>query len=297
MSARILALAVVFSAAPTWAQAPPPLPLTEQRYQFLLLDTHQIIEGAITRNGDGDYVHGKTVYPAKRVLVADDSRARVRDHLDRLAQERVVAPVAGEQPGYNRLAQRAFAARIQPILANQCASCHANPEHAGAFKLKHGAAGFLDSGEAGENLPAALAQLARADPLRSPLLGYARAAHGPQKSPCFDNPSHPAFAALEVWAAWACAPDGSPMPAQLDRRPRTPLSEPSAFAAPPATVPTGPVAAASGESVAANPHDPGPFNRHFFARRTATPPAPAGGTPKASASAPAPTPPGSRGTP
>ncbi len=100
-------------------------------------------------------------------------------------------------------AANTFAARVQPFLANQCVDCHAKPDHAGAFKLVR-----VTVTEAGQqatrtNLRAVAAQLRKDDPLSSPLLAKALAAHGGQKLASVASRQAAAYRTLEAWVALA----------------------------------------------------------------------------------------------
>jgi hypothetical protein len=163
----------------------------------------------------------------------------------------------------------AFGPRVQPILMNACASCHAAKGYAGTFKLDRVAAGYANPAATAANLRAAAAQLAPANPANSPLVRMAVTPHGGQKTPAFHDRLHPAVANLEAWARAALPPAvaptavaAAPPPARLPPlkpeptpAPMTPSPVVQAVAVQPAAPP--PPAAAPNP---ADPFDPAAFN-------------------------------------
>ena len=152
---------------------------------------------------------------------------------------------------------RAFPTTVQPVLTNLCAGCHAKPDYDGTFQAgKPVPTGYADAAAARANLVAAFAHLDRADPSASDLLLKSVTPHGPQKSPALRDRTHPAYAALELWAHGMALPEGSPVPATVPAaKPQLP---PAVFvsakpAAPRAVkLPTPPASA--------DPFDPAAFN-------------------------------------
>lgn len=122
---------------------------------------------------------------------------------------------------FNAESAKMFAAKVQPILTNRCADCHAHKDHASRFKLKSLDPGINDPQGADVNLRATARWITPGTPHASPLLAYATTAHGKVKDPPLPNP-HVAYTLLEVWVHWACGPDGSAMPAVIPPAPSTP---------------------------------------------------------------------------
>lgn len=93
-----------------------------------------------------------------------------------------------------------FATRIQPILMNACARCHAATGHEGAFRLERSSGQGLASRRSLQvNLAAVLAQLHSKQPERSPLLVKAMSAHGPTSEAPLKGRQAEAFAVMEDW--------------------------------------------------------------------------------------------------
>ncbi len=92
-----------------------------------------------------------------------------------------------------------FATKVQPVLMNACASCHAG-EHAGKFHLERVFSDTLNSRPATQrNLNAALAVVDRAKPAASSLLMQAITAHGGAALPPLRDRGVPGFKHLEEW--------------------------------------------------------------------------------------------------
>lgn len=134
---------------------------------------------------------------------------------------RVVPPVApaADEPKFNTAAAKAFASKVQPILANRCADCHARPDHASGFKLTRIDPGINDPQGADRNLRAAVKWVTPAAPHDSPLLAKAVTPHGKATAPPLPTTRHPAFQALELWVHWACGPEGSATPQAVPPKP------------------------------------------------------------------------------
>jgi hypothetical protein len=107
---------------------------------------------------------------------------------------------------YNASSLGLFVNKVQPILMNACARCHACGK-GGSFKL----ARVYDEGGLGnrrttqQNLMATLAQLNRERPSSSPLLTYALTLHGNADMPPLPARTAPAYRALEEWVQQALA--------------------------------------------------------------------------------------------
>ncbi len=90
-----------------------------------------------------------------------------------------------------------FASRVQPILMNSCASCHA-AGRGGSFKLQR-AYETSNRRVTKQNIVAVLAQLRPQQPEVSPFLVKGLAVHGSMSQPPFKNRQAPAFRMLEDW--------------------------------------------------------------------------------------------------
>ena len=181
----------------------------------LLLDTFKVVEGTFTTDPRGNYVRGSgdamQVIPATSVLFVGTSRDDVSKYLAGRAAG--PTPAAKFAPGdFNTVAAKAFPTKVQPILTNLCASCHAKPDYAGTFQLKAIPTGFADADAARANLIVAFAHLDRAKPSASELLVKGVTAHGGQKAPACRDRTHPAAAALELWANGIAQAEGTPTP-------------------------------------------------------------------------------------
>jgi hypothetical protein len=133
----------------------------------------------------------------------------------------VAGGVLGQPPGeptLNSAATKAFAAKVQPVLSNVCADCHAHPKHASPFKLKPHDPAFNDPQTADANLRAVTPLIDPAKPFASQLLTYASTAHGKATDPPL-KAGHPALKTLELWVHWASGPEGSAAPTEVPARP------------------------------------------------------------------------------
>ena len=98
-----------------------------------------------------------------------------------------------------------FARRVQPILMNTCAGCHASGR-AGDFKLTQVFGDAPITGRSSQqNLTAVLSQIKPDQPLTSPLLRMAASAHGGAEQPPLRNREAPAYKALEQWVQLTAA--------------------------------------------------------------------------------------------
>lgn len=104
-----------------------------------------------------------------------------------------------------------FGPRVQPILVNGCAECHAKADYAGSFKMACGSGHGADAQATRQNLVAAIGQITRQDPAASPLLVKSLSIHGGQKRPGIIGPHVPAYRVLEAWVYLAAG--SSEMPA------------------------------------------------------------------------------------
>ena len=210
-------------AAPVLAQSPPAgqKPADGGKPMVLLLDDFQIVEGAVERVGDGYRVRrGKELQdiPGKRVLASGESRAEVYREM----MARGLKPTAPSAGDYNSAAFRAFPTRVQPVLMNLCASCHAKEGDTSGFKLVRVAEGFADPEASDRNAKAVARFITRDDPSASPVLTRAVTAHGDQRRPALLNRSLPAYRNLEQWVYWAAASQGPRKPTAVQAEKPTP---------------------------------------------------------------------------
>lgn len=206
----------------------------------LLLDDFKIVEGVVERTG-AEYVvrRGKDVrrIPAKQVLFAGESLPAVQQYLRTRA--------TGTPARMNAEVVRHFIAKVQPVLANSCANCHARPDHVSGFKLQRVTDGYANAEGLQRNAAAAAAVLNREEPAASALLTKAVTAHGGQREPGIRNREHPAFRNLEIWVRAAASSAGPPSPvAKTTPDARTP-----------------PSVATPRPSAEGDPYDPLEFNR------------------------------------
>jgi hypothetical protein len=164
------------------------------------------------------------------------------------AQTTPAAPnaVVEQQLDVNPEAVLVFGPRVQPILVNGCAECHAKADYAGSFKMACGSGHAADAQTTRQNLVAAIGQLNRQDPAASPLLVKSLSIHGGQKRPGIIGPHVPAYRVLEAWVYLAAGsnemppapappPAAAPAPA-LPPKPAAPALPPPPI--PPAADPT-----------------------------------------------------------
>ncbi|MDY3551089.1 hypothetical protein R5W24_000163 [Gemmata sp. JC717] len=124
-----------------------------------------------------------------------------------------------------------FATKVQPILANQCAECHAKSSIVGAFKMARVDPANATPKATRANLWTVAGQLRKDDPAASPLLLKSLQAHGGQRAPSFATRQAVAYRTLEAWVAMAVAKPAAAVPVV-----------PNVFA-PTATVPVAPAPA------------------------------------------------------
>jgi hypothetical protein len=131
----------------------------------------------------------------------------------------VLSAAVEDVPAFNSESAKMFTARVQPILANACAGCHARKDHASRLKLRHTSSEFVDTEAATANLHAAARTVSRDRPAESLFLTKATTAHGGAKEPPLRSRAIPAFRYLELWTHWAAAAEGAPMPDVLPTAP------------------------------------------------------------------------------
>lgn len=180
----------------------------------LLLDTFKVVEGAFTTDPRGNYVRGTgdatQVIPATSVLFVGTGRDDVAKYLAGRAAAGPALPAQFAPGDFNTVAAKAFPSKVQPILTNLCAACHAKPDYAGTFKLKAIPTGFADADAARANLLVTFAHLDRVKPSASELMAKCVTAHGGQKAPACRTAAHPAAIALEAWAQGMAQAEGTP---------------------------------------------------------------------------------------
>ncbi len=176
-----------------------------------------------------------------------------------------------------------FATRVQPILMNTCAGCHAS-DKGGKFRLTR----CYESESANhkvvqQNLAAVLAQVNLREPRVSPLLTKAVSVHGPLAQAPLKSRQAPAYRTLEEWVRLTLA--NNPV---LQEPPATPPVEAKAPAAgkseeafagdnspkgDPTPTPAAAAAAPTTKPAPPDPFDPSVFNRRSHPEKD-SPPAP-----------------------
>src|SRR5262249_34693267 len=131
-----------------------------------------------------------------------------------------------------------FVTKVQPVLMNTCASCHASGR-SGAFHLTRAFEGGTANRKTVQlNVAAVLAQVSVDRPEVSPLLVKAASIHGARVQPPLKGRQAPAYRVLEDWVQATLASNP-----QLGQRPT-------------ATVPLVPPEPRAGEAVAAKSQEP-----------------------------------------
>jgi len=158
-------------------------------------------------------LHGLRAQALAEVTAAVELRpgnAESRRMLHLLKNSSAAAPAKGPQPkeipepnptGLEVSSESLglFATRVQPILMNTCASCHATGR-GGAFKLTRAFGDAMTNRRATQhNLAAVLGQINREHPQGSPLLVKALSIHGRAEQPPLKNRETPAYKTLEEW--------------------------------------------------------------------------------------------------
>jgi hypothetical protein len=183
------------------------------------------------------------------------------------AADPAVVPAKAEEPvretvtdvpalEYNPDSFPLFASRVNAVLMNTCATCHARDD-VKAFHLTR----VSGRGGVTRNLMAALPHVNPADPAASPILLKATTPHGGTAEPPIKTKTHPAYQTLETWARVARAATGTPVPEVPP--PARELAEPrklpdlpgEAFGQDSKSVPPKPT-----KTEASDPFDPAIFN-------------------------------------
>jgi hypothetical protein len=174
---------------------------------------------------------------------------------------------------YNSESFPMFAGKVNAVLLNTCASCHARPDVKAMHLTRVGG-----RGGATRNLMAALPHVNAMDPAASAILLKAVTPHGGATDAPIKTRAHPAYQTLETWARFARAPEGTaapeaPPPAKDPAEPRKlPDLPPEKPTAPPVpteafgqdskTVPPRPT-----KTEASDPFDPAIFNGEVKPRK------------------------------
>jgi hypothetical protein len=150
--------------------------------------------------------------PSQRMLQILTAQATIRPAGPGPAND----PEPGPLPSLdlNAEAMTQFTTRIQPILMNACANCHATGK-GGSFKLlRTYEEALVPQRTTVNNAAAVLAQINLEQPLQSQLLNKALNQHGDMTVPPFKNRQAPAFRTLEDWVRVAASthPQREPVP-------------------------------------------------------------------------------------
>jgi hypothetical protein len=160
-----------------------------------------------------------------------------------------VAPVS--KPVVDPAVEKYFGLKVQPILMNQCVSCHADPKQGTKFVLGRVAEGEATGATTTRNLAAVLAEVSADRPQQSPLLVFAVGPHGGQTQAAL-SVNHPAYQHLLTWAT--AAAEGMPKPIAMKSVSFAAAAEPVPPPAPVAVLPApGPVPAAPPAPIVVSP--------------------------------------------
>lgn len=173
----------------------------------VLLDDYSMIRCRVEIDDkDGSYhLHDGDVQrdlPAKRVLFAGTSDAEVRYYMMMSVKQNSKT----EKRDRSTLASSQFTTKVQPVLVNLCASCHAQPKHKDGFHLDSVRLGFATPDATLRNAEAASRYVDARNPGTSPLLVKATQAHGGQERASLPGPQHPAFRHLQLWVMTLAPP-------------------------------------------------------------------------------------------
>ncbi len=240
-------------------------PAKSNTARVLLLDNFQIIEGAVEQSNDGDYVltQGRETrkFLAKQVLFAGNCRDDVHKYLQSRAKSgaSVPPPPLVKTTDFNSAAAKYYPTKIEPVLMNLCANCHAKPDHTSRFKLTRILDGYANTDASQKNLRATVAFIRRNDPSQSDLLLKTVTVHGGQRDPAIHLKAHPAYKNLELWLHCATLPEGTSMPLSV---PTASKLQPTILTAQPVP-PILTVVTVKPSSIPASqdPFDPNEYNR------------------------------------
>jgi hypothetical protein len=165
-----------------------------------------------------------------------------------------------------------FVTKVQPILMNTCASCHA-ADKGGKFKLTR----CYETEAANrkvmqQNLAAVLAQVNLKEPRVSPLLTKAVSVHGPLAQAPLKNRQAAAYRALEDWVRLTLAnnPTLYEQASSSTAEPKasaTPKSDATFAADAPQNPETAPAAPTPASAPSTRPATPDPFDPALFNRQ------------------------------
>lgn len=180
------------------------------------------------------------------------------------AEQPTTAPAAKPAPAaiaptlaLSNEALAAFATKVQPVLMNACANCHAAGRE-GTFKLVRAFEGGLANRKTVQhNVTAVLAQVNTERPEMSPFLLKAVGAHGELGQPPLKGRQAPAYKLLESWVQATLANN----PQLRDRGTETKAAERPAFAAPAGVKEETRPPEKPAKAVPADAYDPDAFNR------------------------------------
>ncbi|MGL6074137.1 MAG: hypothetical protein ACRC8S_08250 [Fimbriiglobus sp.] len=231
------------------------------RALVLLMENFQIVEGIFNEDPRGNFIRENSteVIEGSKVLYIGKSRDHVNKYLmSRASENPKRRPLPSED--FHPEAAKKFTTQIQPILQNQCMSCHAKKDYPGTFKLKYIPIEFADDAATRANLVTTFTHLDKHNPSLSLLLEKTLTAHGTQRKAALDSARHPAFAKLELWAHGMLTPATKPLPDVV----------PVLVNTAPTTITLTPVAYAKGtpsgkmpvpEKPKTDPFDPAEFNK------------------------------------
>lgn len=182
-----------------------------------------------------------------------------------------------------------FASKVQPILMNACANCHATGR-GGSFKLARAYdSTVLNRKTMQQNLAAVLGEVNLRQPQNSMLLAKAVSVHGPLEQAPIRGRQAAAYKTLQQWVAATVADNpqlheqaARPEPAAkadtapfAEARPAS-AKEPIGPDKPPAAMPPAAASPAAEPPAPADPYSPDAFNRQYHgnAPTKATPPKP-----------------------
>lgn len=234
----------------------------EEVYQFVLgkMDVTTVAGAAqMAAWCDKNAMYDRAIGHARSVLASNPNDAVLLESIRKL--EAKAARVAVKKPAVpatqtaptlpvnedlSTEATLSFGTKVQPLLMNVCASCHAQKTDVSAFKLSRVREGYIDAEATATNRKVTANQISRANPAGSPLLEMMVTAHGGQKLAAVPNRTHPAYRNLEAWVL-------SAVPAVA--APRTIVAGKAEI---PIVAPVAPVAKPANKS--ADPYDATAFN-------------------------------------
>ena len=254
----LIGIVVALASAPAQTGMPAKANPTVAQPRVLLLSNFKIVSGLVEQTGDKyRLIRGKDVQeiPISQVLYVGESDEAVRQYLASRGQSGSSTPKStlSVPAQTNSLAARAYATRIQPIVMNQCSTCHTKPDHASEFKLVRISEGYANPQATEQNLATIAKFIDRTNPGQSPLLVKAMTAHGGQRQPAFRDRTHIAFQTLELWSYWVTSPEGSPCPTSV----ATAIRPTQATSSAPMVQPTP----EARPMTSTDPYDPEEFNR------------------------------------